>query len=178
MRKGKDTDFAKVSALVVGVAVLAIAVAGRFCLFDVRYAAGIGAGSSVAARMCHPLFHAGVAHAMVNVYVLWQLVFFFPLRMRHLLLAYAVACLCPWQCAVWPEYGAHALGLSGVVYGLMGWVMPETRHRSRFNVVVAVWMVLGMLTGQMAVGLHLWCYAVCAIMSFFFGRFALIHLHR
>ena len=94
MRKGKDTNFAKVSALVVGVVALAVAVAGCFCLFDESYAAGIGDGSSVAARMCHPLFHAGVVHAVVNVYVLWQLVFFFPLRMRHLLLAYTVACLC------------------------------------------------------------------------------------
>lgn len=178
MRKGKNSDLAKVSALVVGVAVLGLAVAGCFCQCDSQYAAGIGVGSSIAARMCHPLFHAGVAHALVNVYVLWQLVFFFPLRMRHLMLAYAVACLCPWQCAVWPEYGAHALGLSGVVYGLMGWVMPKSSHRRRFNVVVAVWMVFGVLSGQMAVGLHLWCYVVCAAVSFAAYRLAFIPLRH
>jgi len=165
MRKREDAEFAKALSLIVGLAVVLLSVAVWLFPQVRNVAVGIGPGSTIFPRLCHPLFHANVAHAVLNVYVLWQLAFFFPVRVRHLLLAYLVACVCPWQIAVWPAGGECVLGLSGMVYGLMGWVMPGVPCRLRFNVFVAAWLVVGLLTGGVAVGLHLWCYVVCAAMS-------------
>ena len=133
---------------------------------------GLMAGGSLVGRLSHPLVHAGFLHAAMNVYVLWQLVFFFPIRLRHLVAAYLLACCCPVTVAVWSIFPTateemRVVGLSGVDYALMGWIMPTVARRLRFNVTVVVWQLAGMAVGSVAVGLHLWCYVLGAILSCF-----------
>ena len=128
--------------------------------------AGIAEECSVSSRLCHPLVHGGLLHAALNVYVLWQLVFFFPVSLRLLLAAYVVACCCPSAVALWtplPSASSCVIGLSGVDYVLMGWVMPQVSRPLRFNAVVVAWMLAGMAVGSVAVGLHLFCYLCGAI---------------
>ena len=155
---------AKTAALAVGVTVLVIVFlrAVGFHLFE---GVGIAEDCSVADRLLHPLVHGGWLHALVNVYVLWQLVFFFPVSLRLLLAAYVLACCCPVMVAVWtlfPSQPCCVVGLSGVDYVLMGWVMPDVPRRLRFNAVVAIWMLTGMAVGSVAVGMHLFCY-LCGV---------------
>ena len=158
---------AKVAALVVGVTVLGI-VFLRTIGIPLLEGVGIAEGCSPADRLLHPLVHGGWLHALVNVYVLWQLVFFFPVSLRLLLAAYVLACGCPAVVAVWsfiPSPSQVVVGLSGVDYVLMGWLMPSVPHRLRFNVMVAAWMLAGMAAGSVAVGMHLYCYLFGAIVG-------------
>lgn len=165
MRARED---AKIAALGVGVTAVAAALA-QWMGIALPWSGGISADGQLADRLLHPLIHAGVLHALVNVYVLWQLVFFFPIRLRHLLMAYAVAVSCPEVVALWTidtaETARRVVGLSGVDYALMGWVMPRAVRRLRFNLIVAVWMVVGMAVGSVAVGLHLYGYFCAASAS-------------
>lgn len=158
---------AKVAALAVGVIVLAIALL-RTAGWTLPCGTGIAEGSSVPARLLHPLVHVGLLHAAVNVYVLWQLVFFFPIRLRLLVAAYVVACCCPTAVALWmplPSEASCVVGLSGIDYVLMGWVMPQVAHPLRFNAFVALWMLAGMAMGSVAVGMHLFCYLCGAVVG-------------
>jgi len=159
---------AKAAALAVGVMVLAIAL---LCTagWTFPYGAGIAEGGSVPARLLHPLVHGGLLHAAVNVYVLWQLVFFFPIRLRLLVAAYVVACCCPTAVALWtplPSEASCVVGLSGIDYVLMGSVMPQTTRPLRFNALIAVWMLAGMAVGSVAVGMHLFCYLCGAAVAY------------
>ena len=151
---------AKVAALVVGVTVLGI-VFLRTIGIPLLEGVGIAEGCSPADRLLHPLVHGGWLHALVNVYVLWQLVFIFPVSLRLLLAAYVLACGCPVVVAVWtlfPSPSHVVVGLSGVDYVLMGWLMPSVPRRLRFNAMVVGWMLVGMVAGSVAVGMHLYCY--------------------
>ena len=158
---------AKAAALVVGVTVLGITLL-RAVGISVFEGVGIAEGCSLADRLLHPLAHGGWLHALVNVYVLWQLVFFFPVSLRLLLAAYVLACCCPVVVAGWtliPSPPSCVIGLSGVDYVLMGWVMPYVPRRLRFNTMVAVRMLTGMVVGSVAVGMHLYCYLCGAIVG-------------
>ena len=150
---------AKVAALVAGVAVMCLAVAARVWSLPL-WGMGIRADAPLWARLAHPFVHGGVLHALVNVYVLWQLVFFWPVRLRHLLAAYAVACSCPAAVALWGGgAGVSAVGLSGVLHVLLGMLMPHVRCRRRFLSALLLWSCVGWWSGCVAVGLHLWCFA-------------------
>lgn len=168
----ESRNFTKAAALLMGVAVLLLS-AARTAGVDVLPCDGIGVGATLPARLAHPFVHVSWLHAVVNVYVLWQLAFFFPLRMRHCLFAYSVACSCPTAVAMWdggmsaiPD--ACAVGLSGMEYVLMGWVMPCVPSPKRFNFQLLLWTAASVLSGGVAVGLHLYCYlwGVSAAMLF------------
>ena len=165
----QDRADAKVTALLGGIAVIALSLAMRVGLVTPGgWGRGIAAGASLAARWLHPFVHAGVLHAMVNVYVLWQLVFLRRVTVCRMAVAYLVACSCPTAVAVWQwpagdvDGGVGVVGLSGVVYALMGWEMPSVALRWRYNAVVALWLLMGVVLGGVAVGMHLYCY-VCGV---------------
>lgn len=165
---------AKVASLLAGVMVLSLPLL-RLLGICWPSVAGIYDGAPLSSRLLHPLVHVSLWHAAVNVYVLWQLAFFFPLRCRHFLFAYCVACSCPSSVALWggclsAPSGLSAVGLSGVEYVLMGWVMPGVPCRWRFNVQLAAWSAASLLSGGVAVGLHLYCYCCGVAASMLFRR--------
>lgn len=164
MQSGKH---AKATALVVGVAVVSLALFRATGIVSFPLV-GISDGGSCWGRLAHPFLHVGLLHALLNVYVFWQLVFFFPFRLRHLLLAYLVAVTCPASIALWSPSLWHTaaasqvVGLSGVVYVLLGWVVPMVPRRVRFCLSVVAWMAFGALVGTVAVGFHGYCFLVGA----------------
>ena len=167
-------SFAKATSLVVSLVSLLLSVAGAIGLLSFD-GVGILPGGPLWCRLVHPFVHAGVLHALLNVYVFLQLVFFFPLRCRHLLFAYLVACSCPVTVAVWGG-GVSGLsvtgvvGLSGMEYVLMGWVMPGVPCRWRFNMQLFLWMSAGLVTGGVAVGFHLYCYLLGVVAAMLLRR--------
>ena len=146
----QDRDHAKAVALLVGVMALLVSLdhmAG--CRIASVCSAGIGPDATLVSRLLHPLVHVGLLHAVVNVYVLWQVVFFCDIRCRHLLGAFVVACCCPSWVAAWPCCWIHpdagptmVVGLSGMVFALMGMQVQ----------------VPGLCAGGVAVGMHLYCF--------------------
>ena len=144
-------------------------------------------------RLAYPFIHAHPLHAAVNGWVLLQLSFRTPLTLRRLLLAFVVAWSCPAFVAVWPSMGADlfvnpsamvdsaaatstvmalaagpstVVGLSGVLYALFGMWMPRVANRLRYNAIVALWLVAGLCTTSVAVGLHLYCYLLGILLGF------------
>lgn len=166
-----DRDHAKALALLVGVVIVAIALwraAGAD--WPEGWERGVGHGSTWLSRLLHPLVHGGLLHALVNVYVFWQVVFFCQVGLRHLSCAVVVACCCPSSVAVWPygvETGAPqaVVGLSGVVFALLGMVMPAVAGRWRYMALLLVWQLAGWFFGTVAVGLHLWCFGLGLMLS-------------
>ena len=154
---------AQATALVVGVVVVLLALLRAIGVVSFALV-GISEDGSWWGRLAHPFLHVGVLHACLNVYVFWQLVFFFPLRLRHLLLAFFVAVTCPasialWSLSLWHTAAAsQVVGLSGVVYVLLGWVVPMVTRRWRFCLSVMAWLIFGALVGTVAVGFHGYCF--------------------
>lgn len=171
----QDREHAQAAALVVGVVVVSLALlrATGIATFAL---AGIGEAGSWWGRLAHPFLHVGLLHALLNVYVFWQLVFFFPFRLRHLLLAYMVAVTCPLQVALWvpplwhTASASQVVGLSGVVYVLLGWVAPRVKHRVRFFLTVWAWLAFGALVGTVAVGFHGYCFSAGVVIGYFRRR--------
>ena len=164
----RQREYAKTAALAVGLIVVLVQVL-RSCgvLPGGMWVSGLAVGAPWWARLLHPFIHVGMGHALINVYVLWQLVFFFPVRLRHLFFAYLVACSCPAGWAGWTvihlSAGIPVVGLSGVIYVLMGWAMTKVNRKVRFNAVVMGWMAFATAVGGVAVGLHLYGYVVGAL---------------
>lgn len=154
--------YAQASSLVVGVVVVLLALLRGTCVLTFALS-GISDGGSWWSRLAHPFLHVGLLHALLNVYVFWQLVFFFPFRLHHLLLAFLVVVTCPSAVALWSPWchsASQVVGLSGVVYVMLGWVVPSVGHRVRFCLTVMAWLVFGALLGTVAVGYHGYCFLV------------------
>ena len=118
-------------------------------------------------RLAYPFIHAHPLHAAVNGWVLLQLAFRTPLTLRRLLLAFVVAWSCPAFIAVWPTASSSSVvGLSGVLYASFGMWMPRVANRLRYNAIVALWLVAGLCTTSVAVGLHLYCYLLGILLGF------------
>ena len=162
----QDRDHAKAVALLVGVAAVLVSLAHMAgCRIASVCPAGIGPDATLVSRLLHPLVHVGLLHAVVNVYVLWQVVFFCDIRCRHLLGAFVVACCCPSWVAAWPYCWIHpdagptmVVGLSGMVFALMGMQMHRWPRRWRCCAILLLWQVPGLCAGGVAVGMHLYCF--------------------
>ncbi len=121
---------------------------------------------AVLRRLCYPFLHAHPLHALINVWVLLQVVFRTRLGGKHLFWAFLVAWSCPAVVATFPHPSSPAVvGLSGVVYALLGLWMPYVARRRRYNAVVLLWLVAGALTGTVAAPLHLYCYLAGVLLS-------------
>ena len=162
----QDRDHAKAVALLVGVVALLASLAGiTGHRFEAVCPVGVGPSCGIVPRLLHPLVHVGLLHAVANVYVLWQLVFFCDIRCRHLLGAFVVACCCPSWLATWPYDWMHpsagptsVVGLSGVVFALVGMQVHRWAGRWRCCALLLLWQVLGLCVGTVAVGMHLYCF--------------------
>lgn len=171
----RQREYAKTAALAVGMIVLAVQALRSIGLLPGGvWVSGLAVGAPWWARLIHPFIHAGMGHALLNVYVLWQLVFFFHIRLRHLFFAYVVACLCPagwagWSIVTLPA-GIPVVGLSGILYVLMGGVMTRLERKARFNAVIMGWTAFATVMGGVAVGLHLYAYVVGALSAMLVRR--------
>ena len=153
----QERDHAKAASLIVGGVVTIAAVAGRCGMPDMGI--GIYPDCPIYARILHPLVHTGLIHAAVNVYVWLKVVFFCDIHPRQLLRAWLVACSCPVTLAtIGGSTTDQVVGLSGVIYALLGMLMPQVRDRRAFNIWIAAYLFIGWLVGGVAVGFHLYCY--------------------
>ena len=158
----QERAYTKSAALVVGVMVLSFTLLQSIGVLT-GMAAGISEDASWLSRLLHPFFHAGWLHALLNVYVLWQVTFFCRIHLSDLLAGYVLACCCPSSVALWSVVGAQpenmvVIGLSGVVHALLGCAMAQSAAWHRFTFQVLFCQLPGLWLGGMSVGLHLWCF--------------------
>ncbi len=163
----QERDHAKTASLVVGCIVMAMAFC-RLCGMS-GMSLGIYPSCPLYARLLHPLAHAGIIHATLNVYVWLQIVFFCGVRSRQLLTAWVIACSCPAAVATWGgTVGTHVVGLSGVVYTLLGELSLRAKAPVSFHLWVAAYLAMGWLVGGVAVGFHLYCYVAGRLSALIF----------
>lgn len=96
----------------------------------------------VTARIAYSFFHAGFLHALVNVYVFLACFFIFNLRLRHLILAFAIAASFPIDLIAHYTYMAPTVGLSAVCYALLGSLSHKAVKRFAFHAWVVAFIAL------------------------------------
>ena len=111
-------------------------------------------------HLCYPFIHAHPVHAAINGWVLLQIAWRTPLRLRHLVTAFVIAWSCPATVGFLGTDSEYIVGMSGVIYALFGMLMRRSPRPLRFNMIVGLWLVIGALAGSSAVGLHGFCYII------------------
>lgn len=114
---------------------------------------GLSDGCSVFQRLGYPFFHQSFFHAAVNLWVFHQCFRSFPCGW-NLVAFYLIAVSYPFHTAL------PVIGLSGLVYAYMGCIAPYVQRKVRYNTTVAVYILFGLLFPNMAIGVHIYCYAL------------------
>ena len=128
-------------------------------------------------RIVTPIFiHFGVIHLVFNMYMFYQLGALIELRRGTAwfgLMVLAIAVLSNVAQALVPaEWGGGTLfgGMSGVLYGLLGYAWMKTRYDPRAGilirtdtvVILLIWFLIGVFNGLSAAGIHManWAHGV------------------
>lgn len=119
---------------------------------------GVYAGCHVWGRLTYHFFHAGIVHLLLNLWCFLSCVFLADVSAGALAAAFAVACSVPVLSPV------PTVGLSGVCYALLGFIMLKAVDKIRYNVYILFSILLPVLILPHAVNsvVHAWCYAVAA----------------
>lgn len=128
---------------------------------------GMCAGCSFAARLCYPFFHASLLHALVNGYVLLAMVFRYDISIHRLLLAYAVAATVPVDmlAAIAPTMRIPTVGLSGIVFFLLGSISFQVQREAYFQCWMAIYLIFAFFMPAINATLHLYSYLVGLIVA-------------
>lgn len=162
-------------ALILSFLVLLIAVIQALVGFndaDHLRAVALYAHCPVLNRFTYTFFHASFIHALLNVWCMTSIVFFYNIHTRHLLLAYAIALSYPatlFGCSL-------TVGLSSVCFALMGMAASRVARPYVIHTFVAASIALMMVTphvlslvglevGHAANLLHAYCYLVAFIIT-------------
>ena len=147
----------KAAALLAGCAMMAMAVFAPA-------AVGLHDGCSLVERLLYPFFHANLLHAALNVYVLWSLVFLFDTSAGMLAASYAIAVCYP--------YGSPSLtvGLSGVVYALMAFVVPQVSNKLQYIAFVSLYILIGFAFPVFNNLLHVWCFVIALVIVLIYEK--------
>ena len=110
-------------------------------------------------------FHVNVFHALMNSWCLLGLAFFYHLRLRDIIIAFAVAasfppCLCT----------APTVGLSGMLYALMGLLLPQMSRKLFCCLWLAAWNIAALLIGGSAVEVHAYCFCSAVVNNLLYNR--------
>ena len=52
------------------------------------------------------------------------------------------------------------IGLSGFIYAYMGFIAPYVENKVRYNLTILIYICIGIFFPCMAVGVHIYCYAL------------------
>lgn len=112
---------------------------------------GLYDGCSILGRLSYPFLHQNVFHALCNLFVFHQCYRFMP-QCWNLLVFYLFAISYPFPSST------PIIGLSGLVYAYMGYIAPHVEQKAKYNITIAIYLVIGFIFPNMAVGTHIYCY--------------------
>lgn len=152
----------KICALALGAVVCVIACVG----VSDFHAVGIYSGCGVWQRLAYPFFHAGLLHAVLNVWCFVCLMFIYDISLLRVLVGYACAVAFPlW---LFPS-SVPTVGLSGVVFFLFASISFEVVRRWYYQSWMVAYLAVGFLFPDTNGWLHLYCYVcgfVVALLNF------------
>lgn len=119
---------------------------------------GIAGGCGWYCHFTYQFFHASWLHLAVNCWALLCLVFYYETPMKDLAIAFVSSASVPTSLIPSPE-GVVTIGVSGVVFALMGMLAFSVRRRVFYNAWIIGFIVLGFFFKSCNSWLHLYCYA-------------------
>lgn len=117
-------------------------------------AGGVCSGCGMKERLTYHFFHANVFHALINVWALLVVVFYYDVALWKLLAAYAIAALVPSMILS----DTPTVGLSGLCWALFGMISFNVVRRWYWQAWMAAFLALGMIIPNIHGLLHLYCY--------------------
>ena len=115
---------------------------------------GLYPGCGTANRLIWPFVHAGVVHALLNMWCLLAVVFIHRVGAWLLLAAYASCILFP-ECLMADK---PTVGFSGAVFFLFGSVSLRVRRKLYWLGWMAFYLAAGFVMPATDGFIHLWCY--------------------
>lgn len=134
-----------------------------FLPIDIKSVA-LGGGNPFA-HVLYQNFHGSIFHLLCNVWVLLSFVFNANIHWSKLLFAYILSATYPVE--LLPPT-LPIIGLSGMLYVLLGWYAlnpPTIMGKLRYQLYVAIFLLVGLLYPNVCVGIHLYCYALGLIFA-------------
>lgn len=110
-------------------------------------------------RLFYPLFHANLIHAILNIFCILQLAFYYRMSRWFLLTSYIIAVTAP-SCLI-----EGTLGFSGVIFAALGLYSMIVTRGWVIATHVALYCSLTALFSCVNTLLHLYCYAVGFVCS-------------
>lgn len=110
-------------------------------------------------RLFYPLFHANMIHAILNIFCILQLAFYYRMTRWFLLASYIIAVTAP-SCLI-----EGTLGFSGVIFAALGLYSMIVTRGWVIAAHVALYCSLTALFSCVNTLLHLYCYAVGFVCS-------------
>lgn len=120
---------------------------------------GLYDGCNLWQRLSYPIYHQNMFHALVNIYVMRQCYRSIP-TLKGILLFYIFAVSYPFASAT------PIIGMSGIVYAYMGYIAPYVKNKVKYNVTIIAYISLGFFIPCMAIGVHIYCYAIGLLWSY------------
>ena len=141
----------KVAAIVIAV----VSLAG--CAFGWDWEdVGVYPGCRLQNRFVYPFVHAGLVHALLNVWCLLSVVFLYNVGAWLILAAYI-------SCAIFPEclmVDKPTVGFSGAVFFLFGSVSLRVRRKLYWIGWMAFYIAVGFIMPGTNGFIHLWCFVM------------------
>jgi membrane associated rhomboid family serine protease len=146
---------------IIGLIVAALIVALSFVNVD-YYHVGVYHDCSLLSRLVYPFFHVSIIHALCNAWCLLSILFLCNVSWRRLLVAYVVAAGVPGVVLA----AEPTVGLSTVVFALLGMVSFQAKRKLYFHSSMAVIILPGFLFAGINGWVHLYGYVAGLLVGF------------
>ena len=134
------------------------------------HSVGIYAHCPLSGRLLYPFFHASLLHASLNAWCLLSIVFIYDVSVWRMLFAYVAAVAVPVDTlGSWLPLGSPTVGLSGVVYVLLGSISFEVERKWYFQSWLLACIAAGFFMPNTNAWLHLYCY-LCGLAAAFLNK--------
>lgn len=122
---------------------------------------GVYQGCAFINRLTYSLFHAGVIHLSLNLWCFLSCVFLADITAAALMASFLIAFTVPVYSDV------PTVGLSGVCYALLGFIMLNARNKISYNVYILTSIIIPYIILPHAVNsfVHAYCYVVAIALS-------------
>lgn len=127
------------------------------------WSVGVTPHASLWKRLLYPFFHAGILHAVCNLWCIIAMERYYCLSPWLYLTAYVIAVTVPDVVLT----AQPTVGLSGVCFALMGLLTWIVARRLYWTAWVVAFMAVGFIMPAVNAWLHVYCYTVGVIIGIF-----------
>lgn len=108
---------------------------------------------TIADRMLYSFCHATWMHAILNAWALLSIAFIYEPKVNKLIIAYAIAVICPKALCTTPT-----VGLSVIIYALLGMMAFRVRDKGFYQLCMACALIAGCLFPYSNGAIHIYAY--------------------